>query len=62
MFGNNDNQEKNRIIDGDFTVDRYVTVSIDGQVHSRKVKQNNNGAFIEVDNKIYKANDFVSKI
>lgn len=58
MFGNSDSYEKNRIIDGEFTIDRYVTVLIDGQVHSRKVKQNKDGEYIEIDNKIYMMKDF----
>lgn len=58
MFGNSDNQKRNRIIDGDFVIDRYVTVSINGQVHSRKVRQDHNGAYIEIDGTTYKIEDF----
>lgn len=49
---------RNRIIDGEFAVDRYVTVMIDGQVHSRKVKEDNKGAYIEYDGKAYTEEDF----
>lgn len=59
MFGNSDNQIKNRIIDGDFITERYVTVSINGQVHSRKVKQDHKGVYIEVDGIEYTKEDFI---
>lgn len=58
MFNNNEAKDKNRIIDGDFTVDRYITVMIDGQVHARKVKEDNKGAYIEFDGKAYTIEDF----
>lgn len=58
MFGNNEVQDKNKIIDGDFTPDRYITVLIDGQVHSRKVKQDKEVAYITINEKMYTAEDF----
>lgn len=57
MF-NNGSREKNRIIDGEFAVDRYVTVMINGQVHSRKVRQDSKGAYIEFEGQGYTIEDF----
>lgn len=59
MFNNNETKDKNRIIDGEFVVDRYITVSIDGQIHSRKVKEDKQGAYIEFDGKAYTEEDFI---
>lgn len=58
MFNYNEEKEKNRIIDGEFVVDRYITVSIDGQIHSRKVKEDSKGAYIEFEGKAYTIEDF----
>lgn len=61
MFGNNEVSTPNRIIDGEFVVDRYVTVSIDGQIHSRKVKEDREGAYIEFEGKAYTESDFIAE-
>jgi len=58
MFGKDEIINKNRIIDGEFVVDRYITVSIDGQVHSRKVKEDSKGIYIEFEGKAYTIEDF----
>ena len=60
MFKNNEMQGRNRIIDGEFISDRYITVQVGGQVHSRKVKKENDLAYIVINDKTYTAEDFIN--